>query len=460
MRKIVPPDQERARQIIREWLTTQTRSLRNLAQEAGIQPSVLSRFLHGTTTLEASSALKLYGVMQQSLHPFDRKSFIETTGLLPLATAFGHDALFAIDLNTPPYETGSRLMVTGIELYGHAAYEAAIPLFRTAQEVLGSGSSQAAFAGCMIAQIFINLGDLLQAQAEARQVQNSYAAVMDLETKADLYRILNWIDYYQGDYVQAEQWLRKRIMLGEEAGIERFQNAHFLGRTYYDLGCLCPGTKESVQLFHRAAACFERSYQIHLQWGNEHNKAFDHFRKAQVLQMQGYSHDAQKRRVQARQMFSDGSVGGAMALLNIEQEEAKLLLEEGSLKQAKRKAEQALSGWSHFKYAKGVGDSLKILGELAYMQGKADCALEILTARLCIYPYDHHPSNQQVWEDVNALNQETIRREGRKFHQAVIQQLHTTATQRQGYFAYLDQIIADRSLALIRIMGSLQAASS
>ncbi len=85
------PLEEQARQIVRNWLTAYTRSLRNLAQEAGLQPSVLSRFLKGETTLEAGSALKVYNVMQQSMNLLDRKNFIEKMDLLPLAAAFSRD---------------------------------------------------------------------------------------------------------------------------------------------------------------------------------------------------------------------------------------------------------------------------------------------------------------------------------------------------------------------------------
>src|SRR4051812_44969668 len=122
-------DEELARQIIRTWLTTQNRSLRNLAQEAGLQPSTVSRFLKEETTLEATSALKLYNVMQQSMNLLDRKNFIEQMDLLPLATAFSRDAGLTIDMQRPAYEVASRLMVAGFDLSKQPPYEEAIPLF-------------------------------------------------------------------------------------------------------------------------------------------------------------------------------------------------------------------------------------------------------------------------------------------------------------------------------------------
>ena len=44
MSKTTHDDEEQARQTIRTWLTAHNRSLRNLAREAGIPPSVISKF--------------------------------------------------------------------------------------------------------------------------------------------------------------------------------------------------------------------------------------------------------------------------------------------------------------------------------------------------------------------------------------------------------------------------------
>lgn len=136
MNETSQPPEEQARQIIRTWLTTQHRSLRNLAQEAGLQPSVISRFLKGETTLETSSALKLYSVMQQNMKALERRHFIDVTGLLPLASAFSRDALFTVNLKARSFEVGSCFFTTGLGFYQRAAHEESLPLFREAEQIL------------------------------------------------------------------------------------------------------------------------------------------------------------------------------------------------------------------------------------------------------------------------------------------------------------------------------------
>lgn len=451
------PPEEQARQIIRTWLTTQHRSLRNLAHEAGLQPSVISRFLNAETLLEVSSALKLYSVMQQSMNPEERRCFIDATGLLPLASAFSRDALFTVNLKAPAFEVGSCYFATGIATYHRAAFAEAIPLFREAEQILGQSASLAAYAGCMIAQLFLNLGDLHKAQEEAKRVHTLYAAVMDPKTQSELYRIRNWVDYYQGHYSDAERWLREVVRIGEEGGLPQQTSLHFLGRAYYDVGCHSGTRQEATRLFQQALVYFDHSYKLNRRFGTESNQAFELFRKAQVLYRLGNGQDATRLRVRARQMFQDGSVAGSIAVLNIDLEEMRLLLEEGHTARVGPKTEDVLQGWAQWKYPKGIGDSLKILGDLAYVNGDLPQALELFTARLCIYPYDAYPSSRQVWDEVKQLRRELIRQEGRKGYHALLHRLDDLAKHRQGYFSYLNQIVPDRSADVTRVLRSLRS---
>lgn len=453
MNEQVQPTEEQARHMIRMWLTTQNRSLRNLAREADIPPSVISKFLHGTTQLEASSALKLYSVMQQGLNPLERRAFIEATGLLPLASAFSQDPIFTVDLQATPFEVGNRLILMAIACGKKGAFAEAVPLLRTAEQVLGSGSNLAAYAACQLGQTFILVGDFQQAQVEAQRIQATYGAIMDPETKAEFYRLQLWLEYYLGNYLQSEYWLKTRMQLGEQTGIERVTDPHFLGRTYYELGQLTPQKPEAALYFAKAMHCFEQSYQLNRKWGNELDRAYDWFRKGQVLQAQGQWSDAKALRRQAGHIFRTER---SVAILHVELEEAKLALLEGNLHRSQEQAEAVLHGWVDFNYTKGVADALKVLGEVASMQRQVEQAFEILVARLCVYPFDTHPSTRQVWEEMTHLQDQLARGEGRTPYQDVLRHTQELATNRQGYFAYLDTLAVDRSRDVAHLFGRLQ----
>lgn len=453
MSEQVQSAEEQARHMIRTWLTAQNRSLRNLAREAGIPPSVISKFLHDETTLEATSALKIYNVMQQSLDPLERYAFIEAIGLLPLATAFRSDPIFTVDIHASPFEVGNHLIATAITLGKKGSFTEAIPLLRTAEQVLGTGSNLAAYAACLIGHTYILVSDFRQAQAEAQRIEITYGPIMDPETKAEFYRLQLWLAYYLGNYLQSEHWLKARIQLAEQTGIERLSDPHFLGRTYYELGQLAPQKQAADVYFAKAVECFEQSSQLNRKWGDELNLAYDWFRKAQVLQAQGQCSDAKSLRRQAGHVFRTER---SVANLHVELEEAKLALEDGNLRISQEKAGTVLHGWVDFNYTKGVADALKVLGDVAYVQGHVEQAFEIFAVRLCVYPFDTHPSTRQVGEDVNHLHDVLTRREDGPSYQNVLRHLQEVATNRQGYFSYLNALAVDRSQDVEHLFSRLQ----
>jgi hypothetical protein len=226
-----------------------------------------------------------------------------------------------------------------------------------------------------------------------------------------------------------------------------------LGRTYFELGQLTPHKQEAELYFAKAVHCFEHSYQLNRKWGNELDRAYDWFRKAQVLQAQRQWSDAKTLRSQAGHIFR---MERSVAILHVELEEARLALLEGNLRISQEKAEAVLHGWIQFNYTKGVADALKVLGEVASVQGHAEQAFEILATRFCVYPFDSHPSTGQVWEEMNHLQAHLARREGRPSYQHVLRHLQEVATSRQGYFSYLDTLPVDRSGDVAQLLGRLQ----
>jgi hypothetical protein len=129
------------------------------------------------------------------------------------------------------------------------------------------------------------------------------------------------------------------------------------------------------------------------------------------------------------------------------------------VKHCKHKAEEVLRGWTTIKYAKGIGDSLQVLGELAYMQNDLEGALEIFITRLCVYPYDNYPSTRHVWQEVHNVQAEVVRQEGRQFYQEMLHRIQQVAAHHQGYFSYLDHLAVDRSSDMARVFGRLQMPS-
>ena len=163
------PNQDRARQVVKDYLTAAGRSASALAEEAHLHRSILSRWLAGRAELSTGSALKLYTAIERGLASRDRQDFVSGCGL---------PAVLLADLE-PEHTNGPARLYTPLGaatcghylmLLGHQtcdrSWEEAIPIFRAAESAFGTASSAAAMAACCVAQVSTNLGDYATAQQE------------------------------------------------------------------------------------------------------------------------------------------------------------------------------------------------------------------------------------------------------------------------------------------------------
>ena len=348
------------------------------------------------------------------------------------------------------------LMSTATNLHEHFLWEEAITLLRKAETLLGV-VPRAAKAACEIASTYVELGNYAAALQELLRVETVYAAVMNPDIEREITFVRGWIDYEQGRFAQAATsfeaclWLIKQIDR-EQVSMDAH---HFLGRVYTDWGKTVRHTPHAAVLFYQAMEHFDQAYALHHTQGKHSGLAYDAFRKAQLLQAQDKWREAQRLRQSARLIFGTEA---DMFTLHIDLEEATLLLKDGGdLAFTQNMAEHVLQGWSQVKRALGMADALNLLGEVRVKQGKIGQALELFVSALCIYPFDQHPHNSQLWLELLVLIQETMReRNGAHYHR-IVDRLQERAMSRQGQFAYLNHVTADRSADIARIFQRLRA---
>lgn len=447
------PDWEKARVFVRDWLTSNNVKQISLAKEAGVNRSIISRFLKGKSLLDADSAIKIYSVLQKNMRAINRREFLKALGLLPLALSLGHTQSDIAPLSSVekinPYEAGTQLLLLGIETAKHS-WEEAIPIFFRAEKTFGPGSSQAARAACETIQQLINLGDCERATSEVNRVQADYRLIMDPETQAEFNRVQGWLDYYKGNFSNAEKSFKECINLAQLSGTEyRIGHIHhFLGRVYSDWGQI---SSNAQVLFHQSENHFAIALQNSLKYGNDANVAFEFFRQSQLFQAEGKYHEAQAYRKKSIQMF-----GRDMGRLHAEIEETKVLLEDGELRLPRIKAESALQEWAQIKYAKGISESLKVLGLAAYQEGNLSQALELSIATLCIYPFENQLNNAKFWGHVGEISEELALQIGRNRYRVLLSEMDGLIQERRNYFSYLNNVSADRSKQIASVLQRLK----
>src|SRR5689334_21615425 len=103
--------------------------------------------------------------------------------------------------------------------------------------------------------------------------------------------------------------------------------------------------------------------------------------------------------------------------MNIDVTEARLALREGGgLGTARTKVENALACWAYIKRARGMANTLDLLGDDYKMQGQLDQALEQYIAALCLYPFEQQPMIHDLWEKIELTVHEIIREPNRPYY--------------------------------------------
>jgi len=453
------PNQDMARQVVRNYLTAAGRSVSSLAEEARLNRSIVSKWLANQADLSAGSALKLYMAIERGLTYQDRQAFVQGSGLpetllaTPLAPGITGPSLSPTSLGMEG--AGHYWMTVGYQV-AQDSWQQAIPLFRAAECIFGPLSSAAAMASCVVGQVYMNLGDYALAQREFLRLQLDYERVMDPKTEASIYETRGMLCYYLGDYLQAEGWFQRCLRLAEDWRMEilAWNACHFLGRVYTAWGVQLALRHDSQadDLFHRAESYLAAAHRAHVRLGNDTGVAYDVLRRAQLARAERRYSEVGKAFKKARQGF----VGDEIATCHVELQEAELAQEDGETEAASGKAEHALETFTEIAYANGMADSLRILGVSEQMRGRLDRALPWYAASLCVSPSAGHPANRALWADLAALRDQLIIERGREGYRKLAQHVRDMVEERRGEFGCLSHLAADRSADIARILHLLE----
>lgn len=351
-------------------------------------------------------------------------------------------------ITADPFEIGSRTILLANRLYRDRLCTEAIPIFGLAENLLGSTTNLAAKAACSTAQMYIEIGDLDNAQAKITAAQRLYEAIADPEIRIEMQHINGWINYSQGNLHQAEAWYRESLQVAAATGADHLAKHahHFLGCIYRDWGSASLDRLTADEWFHRADLHLDAAYKIHLTWGEDGDKGYDLFRKAQLRQLQRQCSEAKQLRAQARQLF-----GADVHNLSVDLEETQIILQDRHEDKALYHAEKLLESWTDLKGTRGIADALRLMGDTQRLRGKVEQALQLYVAALCMYPYPNCPNNRKIWQNIPML----LGQIDDKTKQKQVNQLVEQIEERQGPFVYLNNVTVDRRADIAQIIHKL-----
>jgi tetratricopeptide (TPR) repeat protein len=465
-RKTVMPEPDRNTEavcgLISTWLAANELNASWLAQQAGINPSILSRSLNHKTNLNEVSALRLYRVMRWRMSKADRESFLAAAGVLDLVQDAAESLLPqpapTLNIQGDPQIMGLQLMVSGYHFLFSEAIREALAQFMQAERVFSIASGNASRAACEAIGCLINLGDITRAEQEILRVAGKYDQVMDPETRVYFYMMRGSLEFDRGRLDLAEPWFTRCLHISDATGVASFGDAaqHSLGLIYLNRAQAATNGTPINALLDTALSHFNKSYQWLQHCGAlDWTIAFEFFRRAQVQQLQGEVTEAAANRRLARELFRKVSgVGGGH---HIDIAEADLDLAEGNTRHAAYLAAACLEDGASIHYSAGMSRAVRVLAQAALQDGNLSEALDKVIAAACIKPFGTCIDRTQLLTLLGETTASVRRVEGERGYQQILAGIRARLNDRSGIYACLDDVTADRSDAIASLFNKLGA---
>ena len=381
---------EQVRLVIKPLLLKQAATSTNLARKLRIPPIEMDAFLLGRVDLPELNSHVSARLLSFFNVAVERQQLEDLDELARAANNFATRS-----------GIGAKVLSEGIEV-ARQSWGRAIPYFRTAEQLFGSGNSYAAYAALEGVRMLIYLGDLHQATTEISRIDSNYQNVMVYDANAKSALLSGWLGYQQGDYVAAENEFRRYLAIAAESGTNLLGNdtggagaIHFLGRILSDKAVLADNRKESEQLRENAYALYEESYQTSLQLSSDLEVGFELLRMAELQRAMDAPWEARSLRRKAADYL-----GNSPEALHLDLEEARVHLADFELEKAEQKARSVLEARTEMKYAKGVAEALRTIGDALAMRGKPWQALEHYAVALCSYPFHGSLGQRLAWRRI------------------------------------------------------------
>ncbi|MCL5274960.1 MAG: hypothetical protein M1434_09505 [Chloroflexi bacterium] len=436
----------RLRATLRTWLGNAGKRPVWLAQEAGLNPSILSRFLNQKTQLDQVSALKLYKALQHLMTSVQRQDYLEAAGLLDLV----RDLVEPPPVNLPPSQPSEPYhpLMTGMA-YMRAAYAApkteTADLFLAAERAFGPGSTNAAYAAIEAGVVLSIIGDVARAESELIRVGTQYADVMDIPTQEHYAYGRGYLEFDRASLGAADRWFRQSIAIAQHAGAPELieESLVYMVLIPLEIARSAPDTPGLGARLAEADRWMEHIIQRDtarepVWWGNYRHRAL-------LRQAQGRHDDAQSDRRNARKYISH-AVSPGQHHFHIDQ--AELALDLGDTAAARRLAIPSLEDWTMMRYSGGMARATRVLAMAALLDRDARLALELAVAAACINPFGTFQDRAKLDLVLRAARDDVRRELLPKDYTRLVKDLRAKAETQQGAFNPLSAVAPSRKTDL------------
>jgi plasmid maintenance system antidote protein VapI len=445
-----------ARLQLREWLAMHHTTKSELARLAGVNRSVITRFLEKDQPLNPATASKLYRVLGLNSDPVEQQHWVQWLNLEDMKGLLSETPM--CDMAPSPLRLPSNMEQGSYWLnQGWAVLRksrdilGAISMFRMAEQAFGRYTTMAPLAACEMIEHLLNLSDVAKAEREIFRVEQTYQSVMDVQSRSRLLANKSMAAHDRRDFVRSIQYADELRTLAQANGM-LIGHEHLSGLSQLGMAeTLSPSDPNRRRLLGMAEQNMRTMCRKAENAGEIWNLGFQYFRLAQVLREQGQAVEAERYCTRARRCF-----GYEFALGHIAIEEANLGLLNGQTSRARARAEAAREGWGTIYYAGGLGRCAAVTALSLWMEGRADEALEPAVVAASIAPYGTCYKGDAFVDLPWQIVPDARRNLDARQYAARIEQMREHVVLRQGHFACLTRVVPDRSADALALLAKMQ----
>ena len=445
-----------ARLQLREWLAMHHTTKSELARLAGVNRSVITRFLEKDQPLNPATASKLYRVLGLNSDPVEQQHWVQWLNLEELMGSLSETPMYDMALSPlrlpSNMEQGDYWLSQGWAVLRKSRNSVeAIRLFRMAEQAFGRYTSMAPLAACEMIEHLLNLSDVAQAEREIFRVEQSYQSVMDVQSRSRLLANKSMAAYDRRDFARGMQYADELRTLAQANGM-LIGHEHLSGLSQLGMAeTLSPSDPNRRRLLGMAEQNMRTMCRKAENVGDIWNLGFQYFRLAQVLREQGQPAEAERYLVRTRRCFRDEPALGHIAI-----EEANLGLLNGQTSHARARARSAWEVWGAIFYASGFGRCAGVTALSLWMEGRAEEALEPAVVAASIAPYGTCYKGDAFVDLPWQIMRDARRNLDARQYAARIEQMREHVVARQGHFACLTRVVPDRSADALALLAKMQ----
>lgn len=380
-----------------------------MANAAGINRSIVSRFLGKGSHIDSDPAIKIFNVVQTTLSIYEKRQLLDGFGLLSLAEAINPSFTNpdGFDLKQPRtgHYAGLELLMYANNIAKHS-WEQARFAFEAAERAFGPLSGQAAHCACGAIRQSINLGEYGKALADIARVKQIYPMVLDIEAKATLEVTEGLVYFYNNDLASDQISFEQSLAVEKSVGVDRSNGfeglcntaPHYLGRICVINAQNARNETEKTKWLKQAQSHYDVSHRraMHLQL--DEMTGYELFRHAELHFAQNDPASSVELRGKVRQIF-----GRFHGVHHVDIHEADLALRDGRNDASKRLAHHALNCWIPAGYTRGVADALEILGTDKETSAYPEQALKLVACAWLIHPTKNDVKSNRLKAKVREL---------------------------------------------------------